>query len=226
MKELLARKAVEFVRDGSVVGLGSGSTAKAFIEELSRLVAEKGIRITLVATSVDSELKALEVGLGPYLAPPWAVDSIDLAVDGADEISRDRIFIKGGGGAMVREKVIDYRASTLVIIAEAHKLVDRLPSNRPIPIEVLPAAWRLVARDVERRWGGKTELRACRCGGKLGPLISDNGNFILDWVPPGPAYPELEDELKAIPGVVDTGLFAKRRDAVVLLADERGVFAL
>ncbi|MGC9118325.1 MAG: ribose-5-phosphate isomerase RpiA [Thermoproteus sp.] len=226
MKELLARKAVEFVRDGSVVGLGSGSTAKAFIEELSRLVAEKGMRITLVATSVDSELKALEVGLGPYLAPPWAVDSIDLAVDGADEISRDRIFIKGGGGAMVREKVIDYRASTLVIIAEAHKLVDRLPSNRPIPIEVLPAAWRLVARDVERRWGGKTELRACRCGGKLGPLISDNGNFILDWVPPGPAYPELEDELKAIPGVVDTGLFAKRRDAVVLLADERGVFAL
>ncbi|MGC8583334.1 MAG: ribose 5-phosphate isomerase A [Thermoproteus sp.] len=226
MKELLARKAVEFVRDGSVVGLGSGSTAKAFIEELSRLVAEKGMRITLVATSVDSELKALEVGLGPYLAPPWAVDSIDLAVDGADEISRDRIFIKGGGGAMVREKVIDYRASTLVIIAEAHKLVDRLPSNRPIPIEVLPAAWRLVARDVERRWGGKTELRACKCGGKLGPLISDNGNFILDWVPPGPAYPELEDELKAIPGVVDTGLFAKRRDAVVLLADERGVFAL
>jgi ribose 5-phosphate isomerase A len=226
VKELLARKAVEFVRDGSVVGLGSGSTAKAFIEELSRLVAEKGIRITLVATSVDSELKALEVGLGPYLAPPWAVDSIDLAVDGADEISRDRIFIKGGGGAMVREKVIDYRASTLVIIAEAHKLVDRLPSNRPIPIEVLPAAWRLVARDVERRWGGKTELRACKCGGKLGPLISDNGNFILDWVPPGPAYPELEDELKAIPGVVDTGLFAKRRDAVVLLADERGVFAL
>ncbi|AEA12917.1 ribose-5-phosphate isomerase [Thermoproteus uzoniensis 768-20] len=226
MKELLARKAVEFVRDGSVVGLGSGSTAKAFIEELSRAVAEKGIRVTLVATSIDSELKALEVGLGPYLVPPWAVDSIDLAVDGADEISRDRMFIKGGGGAMVREKVVDYRASTLVIIAEAHKLVDRLPSNRPIPIEVLPAAWRLVARDVERRWGGKTELRACKCGGKLGPLISDNGNFILDWVPPGPAYPELEDELKAIPGVVDTGLFAKRRDAVILLADERGVFAL
>jgi len=226
VKELLARKAVEFVRDGLVVGLGSGSTAKAFIEELARAVAERGMRVILVATSVDSELKALEAGLGPYLAQPWAVDRIDLAVDGADEISRDRMFLKGGGGAMVREKVVDYRAATLVIIAEAHKLVDKLPGNRPIPIEVLPAAWRLVARDVERRWGGRTELRTCGSGGKLGPLITDNGNFILDWSPPSPAYPELEDELKAIPGVVDTGIFAKRRDAVILLADEKGVFAL
>jgi ribose-5-phosphate isomerase (EC 5.3.1.6) len=119
VKELLARKAVEFVRDGLVVGLGSGSTAKAFIEELARAVAERGMRVTLVATSVDSELKALEAGLGPYLAQPWAVDRIDLAVDGADEISRDRMFLKGGGGAMVREKVVDYRAATLVIIARA-----------------------------------------------------------------------------------------------------------
>lgn len=226
MKELLAKKAAEFVRDGYVVGLGSGSTAKAFIEELARVVKERGLEVVLVATSADSEMKAVEVGLGRYLAPMWAVDRIDLAVDGADEVAKDRLFIKGGGGALVREKVVDYRASELVIIAEAHKLVERAPSKHPIPVEVIPPAWRLVAKDLERRWGGRAELRSCRCGGKLGPLVTDNGNYILDWTPPHPVYPEMEDEIKAIPGVVDTGIFAKRRDAVVLLADERGVFVL
>ncbi|MEL9990491.1 MAG: ribose-5-phosphate isomerase RpiA [Thermoproteus sp.] len=226
MKAALAQKAAEFVRDGAVVGLGSGSTAKAFIEELARVVFERGLRVTLVSSSVDSEIKAAEVGLGPYLAPLWAVDRIDVAVDGADEVSKDRVFIKGGGGAMVREKIIDYRASVLVIIAEASKLVDFVPARHPIPIEVLPPAWRHVAREVERRWGGKAELRTCKCGGKLGPLVTDNGNYIIDWTPPGPIGPSLEDELKLMPGVVDTGIFAKRRDAVVLLADERGVFTL
>lgn len=226
MKELLAKKATEFVRDGYVVGLGSGSTAKAFIEELAKVVRERGIEVTLVATSADSEMKAAEVGLGRFLAPMWAVDRIDLAVDGADEVTKDRLFIKGGGGALVREKIIDYRASELVIIAESHKLVERAPSRHPIPVEVIPVAWRLVAKDLERRWGGRAELRTCKCGGKLGPLVTDNGNYVLDWTPPSPAYPELEDEIKAIPGVVDNGIFAKRRDAVVLLADERGVFAL
>lgn len=226
MKHLLARKAAEYIREGSIVGLGSGSTAKAFIEELARRVREDGLTVTLVSTSVDSELKAAEVGLDKYLAPLWAVDRIDIAVDGADELTRDRLFLKGGGGAMFREKVVDYRASTLIIIAESHKLVDRIPARHPIPIEVLPAAWRLVADDIVKRWGGRAVLRVCQCGGKLGPLVTDNGNYILDWVPPGPIDPALEDELRGIPGVIESGIFSKRRDAVVLLADERGVFEL
>jgi ribose 5-phosphate isomerase A len=225
VKDLLAKKALEFVRDGYVIGLGSGSTAKAFIEALGRLASEAGLKLTLVATSVDSELKAAEVGLGHMLRPLWLVDSIDLAVDGADEVAKDRVFLKGRGGALVREKIVDYRASTLLILAEATKLVPAVPARNPVPIEVVPYAWRHVARDVERKFGGVCRLRISDSG-RLGPHITDNGNYIIDWTPPGPLGPEIEDALKGIPGVVDTGIFAKRRDAVVLLADERGVYAL
>lgn len=222
MKELLARKALEFVKDGHVVGLGSGTTARVFIEVLGRHVAETGMRVDLVATSVDSELKAVEAGLGPYLRPLWAVEHIDLAVDGADEVTRDKVLLKGRGGALVREKIVDYRASTLVILAEASKLVRAIPSRHPVPIEVIPVAWRHVARDVERKWGGKCALRMADSG-RLGPHISDNGHYILDWTPPGPIDPALEEEIKEVPGVVDTGIFSKRRDAIILLAGENGM---
>lgn len=219
-KELLAEKALEFVRDGAVVGLGSGSTAKAFIEALGRLAAAAGIRPILVATSADSELKAIEAGLGPYLRPLWAIDSIDLAVDGADEVTRDRVFLKGRGGALLREKVVDYRASTLLILAEARKLVPSIPHGNPIPIEVVPVAWRHVARDIERKFGGRCVLRTAESG-RLGPHVTDNGNYIIDWTPSSPVDAEfLELALKEVPGVIETGIFARRRDAAVLLADE------
>ncbi|MFN3804448.1 MAG: ribose 5-phosphate isomerase A [Pyrobaculum sp.] len=217
VKRRLAQEALRFVKSGMVLGLGSGTTAREFIKALG---AFRGVDLTLVATSTDSELAAFEVGLGDRLRPMWAVDRIDLAVDGADEVTRDKTFLKGRGGALVREKVVDYAAGTLVVLVEEFKIVDKIPKRNPVPIEVLPWAWRHVARKIVEKYGGEIWLRQGQ--GRLGPVVSDNGNYILDWAPPSAVDPALEDWLKAIPGVVDTGLFTKRRDAIVLAAGEGG----
>lgn len=216
-KTALAREAVKLVKSGMVVGLGSGTTAREFI----RALAEAGSRdVTLVATSADSEILAAELGLGHLLRPMWAVDEIDLAVDGADEVTRGKVMLKGKGGALLREKIVDYAAKKFVVLIEEYKLVEKIPTRNPIPLEVVPWAWRYVAREVERRFGGVAKLR--QDGGKLGPVVTDNGNYILDWTPPSAVDPSAEDELKLVPGVVETGIFAKRRDAVVLMAREDG----
>jgi ribose 5-phosphate isomerase A len=216
-KVALAKEAVKFVKSGMVVGLGSGSTAREFI----RAFAEAGPSdVVLVATSADSELLAAELGLGRRLMPMWAVDRIDLAVDGADEVTPGKVMLKGKGGAMLREKIVAYAAERFVVLIEERKLVDKIPTRNPVPIEVVPWAWRHVAREVERRFGGVVKLR--QDGGKLGPVVSDSGHYIVDWTPPSALDPSAEDELKLIPGVVETGIFAKRRDAVVLVAREDG----
>ncbi len=216
-KVALAKEAVKFVKSGMVVGLGSGSTAREFIRALAEAAPSD---VVLVATSADSEILAAELGLGRLLMPMWAVDRIDLAVDGADEVTRGKILLKGRGGALLREKLVDYAARQFVVLIEEHKLVDSIPTRNPVPIEVVPWGWRHVAREVERRFGGVAKLR--HDGGKLGPVVTDNGNYILDWTPPSALDPSAEDELKLIPGVVETGIFSKRRDAVVLVAREDG----
>jgi ribose 5-phosphate isomerase A len=217
LKALLAREALKFVKSGMVVGLGSGTTAREFIKALAEMNPRD---VVLVPTSADSEILAVELGLGGLLKPLWAVDRVDLAVDGADEVTRGKILLKGRGGALLREKLVDYAAERFVVLIEEHKLVDSIPTRNPVPIEVVPWAWRHVAREVERRFGGVAKLR--QDGGKLGPVVSDNCNYILDWTPPSALDPSAEDELKLIPGVVETGIFAKRRDAVVLVAREDG----
>jgi ribose 5-phosphate isomerase A len=217
LKALLAREALKFVKSGMVVGLGSGTTAREFIKALAEMNPRD---VVLVPTSADSEILAVELGLCGLLKPLWAVDRVDLAVDGADEVTREKILLKGRGGALLREKLVDYAARQFVVLIEERKLVDKIPTRNPVPIEVVPWAWRHVAREVERRFGGVVKLR--QDGGKLGPVVTDNGNYIVDWTPPSALDPSAEDELKLIPGVVETGIFAKRRDAVVLVAREDG----
>ncbi len=219
-KILVAREALKFVKDGAVVGLGSGTTAREFIKAL----AEAGPRdLVIVATSLDSEIYAHEVGLGDKLRPMWAVDKIDVAVDGADEVTKDKILLKGRGGALLREKIVDYAAEVFVVVVEEHKVVDRIPTRNPSPVEVLPWAWRHVVKSIERKLGCEARLRYGQ--GKLGPVVTDNGTYIVDWAPPGPVGPEAEDELKLIPGVVESGVFSKRRDAVVLVGRGDAVYS-
>jgi ribose 5-phosphate isomerase A len=217
LKTLLAREAVKYVKSGMIVGLGSGTTAREFIKALAEANVDG---VLLVPTSADSEVLAHEVGLGDRLRPMWAVDRIDLAVDGADEVARDKTLLKGKGGALLREKIVDYAAERFVVLVEEHKLVERIPARNPVPVEVLPWAWRFVARHIEKKYGGTARLRTD--GGKLGPVVTDNGNYIVDWVPPGPVDPSIEEELKEIPGVLESGVFARRRDAVVLVARHDG----
>ncbi len=203
-KRAAAEMASALVRSGQIIGLGSGSTVALVVEALAKRVREEGLSAEFVPSSYQIQLLALERGL--RVADFMGIDRIDLAIDGADQVDRELNLVKGGGGALTREKVIDSFAAELVIVVDEGKLSDRLGIGQPIPIEVIPFALPLVMREV-KRLGGRPVLRIGT--GKVGPVVTDNGGFILD-VDFGPiADPErLDADLRAIPGVVGTGIFA------------------
>jgi len=213
-KRLAARAAVELVPDHGVVGLGTGSTTRFFIEAVGELV-RAGRKLVAVPTSRKSHELASSLGI-PLLddAGPW---NIDLCVDGADEVSAALDLIKGGGGAHTREKIVNYQARTNVIIVDESKLSERLGEKRAVPIEVVTFGHGTTARLLERF--GKPELRTS--AGK--PFVTDSGNFIYDLRTEPIADPAaLERELHELPGVVESGLFCARAD-VVIVAGQAGV---
>lgn len=202
LKRSAALAAVALVEDGMVLGLGTGSTAAAFIEVLGAKVSG-GLRVTAIATSRRSFEQASALGI-PMLEELRA--PLDLAVDGADEIDPDLNLLKGRGGALVREKLVAVAARRFVVIADEGKLVDRLGAgDGVVPVEVLPFLWRETARRLESLAPLTWILR----GGLQSPFVSDNGNLVLDLQLPG----GLEDpagfgaQLKAVTGVVEHGIF-------------------
>jgi len=216
-KRNAAKKATEFVKDGMVVGLGSGSTTTYFIKFLGRIVRSKGIRIACVPTSFDSRLLAIENGLKVVGADE--ADMIDVAVDGADAVAPDHSLIKGMGGALAQEKVIDYSAKKFICIVDKSKLKKVLRGT--VPVEVLPTAYRIVGREIKRKFSGKPTLRMSQR--KKGPVMTDNGNFILDVLfriikNPG----QLERQLNTLPGVVENGIFSLKKPAMVIVGKEKG----
>jgi len=221
-KRAAAEHAINYVRDGYVVGIGTGSTVLEFVNVLARELGGRFRDLLLVPTSTDVEYHAVELGLGKYIVQPWQVDKIDIAIDGADEVDPRLNLTKGAGGAMAREKIIDYRASRFIVIVDDSKLVEKLGSRVPIPIEVLPMSWRFVAREIVEKMGGSVTLRSCEC--KRGPVITDNGNYILDWRPRDPLQdPEATENLiKLIPGVVESGLFSGSKVSLVIVGKQDG----
>jgi len=197
-------KAIEYVQHGHVVGLGSGSTIALAVRELAKRIREKNTAITVIPTSYQSELLAIEHGL--RLAELNRYTKVDVAIDGADQVQIGTLdMIKGGGGALTREKIVDSAAEKLVIVIDERKLTDKLGRNQPVPLEILPF-WFNATMEKIRKLGGKPTFREGR--GKLGPVVSDNGNFIVDVDFGEIQNPEiLNKELKLIPGVVETGLF-------------------
>ena len=197
-KRLAAEQALGLVRDGMRLGLGTGSTAAYFIDGLGRLVAG-GLRVAAVATSNETAARARALGI-PLLD---SVDGpLDLAVDGADEIDPTRNCIKGRGGALLREKIIAQAARRFVLIADERKLVPRL-GRGPLPVEILPFLWTQTSRRIAAL-GGHPVLR----GDASAPVLTDNGNLILDVTFGSIAEPEdLDRRLKAIAGVIEHGLF-------------------
>lgn len=192
-KELAARRALDFVRDGMTVGLGTGSTASLFVRALGerRLPGLRG-----VATSEATAALAREVGIP--LVDLNDVATIDVTVDGADEIAPGLELIKGGGGALLREKLVARASREYVIIADASKEVAQL-GRFPLPVEVIPFSWRHVERELAAM-GLEPRRR--------GDLSTDQGNMILDLhfgMIPNPGW--LAATLKAMPGVVEHGLF-------------------
>lgn len=200
-KKIAAEKACELVKDGMVVGLGTGSTTAFAIKELGRRVREEGLKIRGVPTSYASEALAIECGIPLTSLAESPV--LDIDIDGADQVDVSLNVIKGGGAAHTREKIVAMSSKTFVVIVDDKKFSDVL--NRGVPIEVIPYARELVIRHIEKL-GGKCTLRSG--SGKDGPVISDNGNMIMDCdfgVIQNPAA--LAEKLSQIPGLVEHGIF-------------------
>jgi ribose 5-phosphate isomerase A len=207
-KRQAARAALGLLPERGVVGLGSGSTAELFIEEVARLVGS-GRELVGVPTSEASRRQAAALGI-PLLddSGPW---SIDVCVDGADEVSDALDLIKGGGGCHSREKIVNHAARTNVIVVDESKLSARLGQKWPVPVEVLPFGVESTRQWLEQH--GRVSIRE-RAGR---PFVTDSGNFIYDVRAGALDDPRALDlALRSIPGGVETGLFIARADIVVV----------
>jgi ribose 5-phosphate isomerase A len=208
-KQAAAEVAIAEVRDDMLVGLGTGSTAAFAIAALGRRIAE-GLRVSAVATSLATEAAARAAGIP--LLPFEDVAAVDIAIDGADEIDPQFRAIKGGGGALLREKIVAASAARMICIVDASKTVARLGAH-PLPIEVLPFA-RAFVSDAVRRLGGEPKLRLSATGE---PARSDQGNLLVDCAFGPIADPEgLAAALSDIPGMLGHGLFLREIDALLI----------
>ncbi len=208
LKRKVGFRAVEFVKDGMTVGLGTGSTAHYMILALGER-AKQGLKINCVATSLASEKTAKECGLN--IVEFKDVEKIDLSIDGADEIDLNMNLIKGGGGALLREKIIENFSEKLIIIADESKNVELLGDFK-VPVEVTKFASELTAKKIEGL-GGISKLRV-----KDGQtFITDNGNYIYDCDFGKIENPkELCERLNMIPGVVENGIFPNMADTIII----------
>jgi len=211
LKRAAALRAIEYVEDGMVVGLGTGSTAYFVVEGLGARVAA-GLRIVGIPTSerTATQARKLNIQLATFAEHPH----IDVTIDGADEVERGSLnLIKGLGGALLREKIVAAASERLVIVVDHDKLVDRLGDHTPVPVEVTQFGWQATAAAIERL-GAKPELRHAH---EDHAFITDGGNYILDCrfgqIPDAKA---LECDIGMIVGVVESGLFVGRSSAVVV----------
>lgn len=213
-KRRAADRALEFVSDGQIIGLGTGSTAKFAIEGLARLVRE-GLSIQGVPTSVATERMAQELVI-PLIGFDEA-PRIDITLDGADEVDPSFNMIKGGGGALTREKLVALASTKRVIMIDESKLVSKLGTSRSLPVEVLPFAWSLSAR-LLGELGSVANLRQQEGA----PFLTDNGNYVLDCdFGPIEDPAALEKRIKLLPGVIESGLFIGVADVLVIGLDDR-----
>jgi len=204
-------KALQPVKNGWTIGVGSGTTTAYALAEISRLAKAKRLELSIVPTSHQIEHLAIAHGL--KIRTINEVLTVDYAIDGADQVEVPSLnLVKGGGGAMLREKIVDSAAKRLAIVVDERKLTKHLGEKQSIPLEVLPLAYKSVQVKITNL-GGRARLR--ESAGKVGPVVTDNGNFILD-ADFGPiASPaQLDHKLKTFPGVLETGLFLKMVDCV------------
>jgi ribose 5-phosphate isomerase A len=214
-KQTVAIHAAKYVESGMLVGLGTGSTANYFIEELARRQAEENLKVTTIASSNISMIKAQNLGLNVIALAQVA--EIDLYVDGADEITPDMTLLKGRGYDLVLEKLLAKAAKQFVVVADKSKLVDRIGSNYAIPIEVLPMAWKATKRSLEAA-GGVGDLR--QNAAKDGLSISSQGSLILDMAFDKSISEEsLNHLINNIPGVVEHGIFRGLTSVVLIAGD-------
>ncbi|TVY03972.1 ribose-5-phosphate isomerase RpiA [Paenibacillus cremeus] len=207
-KRVAAEKAVEYIRDGMVVGLGTGSTAYWAIQKLGKKI-KGGLSIKAVATSINSENLAKELGI-PLISISEA-EEMDITIDGADEVDNEWNLIKGGGGALLREKIVASFSKELIIVVDESKKVSRL-GKYPLPVEIVKFGHELTQKKLGKL-GCIPKLRVV----DNNPFITDNGNYIIDCDFGSIDQPkDLHSVINMIPGVVDNGLFIKIATKVIV----------
>jgi len=214
MKQIVADAAIKEVESEMILGLGSGSTAALMIKSLANEIHSGNLyNIRGVATSFQSEVLALELDIP--LIDLSSVSQIDLAIDGADEVDPRFQLIKGGGACHVREKLVASKANKLLIVVDETKIVQNLNQSFPLPVEVLPNAWKQV-QGVISEMNGISNLRMATK--KAGPIVTDQGNLILDVLfNDGISDPkDIEMRINNIPGVLENGLFVDLTDKVLV----------
>ena len=214
MKQIVADAAIKEVKSEMILGLGSGSTAALMIKSLADAIRSGKLKnIRGVATSFQSEVLALELDIP--LIDLASVSQIDLAIDGADEVDPGFQLIKGGGACHVREKLVAHKSNKLLIVVDETKLVQNLNQSFPLPVEVLPNAWKQV-QEVISEMNGISTLRMAKK--KAGPIVTDQGNLVLDVLfKDGIKNPkDIEMSINNIPGVLENGLFVDLTDKVLV----------
>ncbi|XP_057339315.1 ribose-5-phosphate isomerase [Microplitis mediator] len=208
-KKIAAYKAVdEYVTPNCVIGIGSGSTVIYAVNRIAEKINENGLNVICVPTSFQARQLIINnhLTLGDLDTHP----KLDCVIDGADEVDANMTLIKGGGGCLLQEKIVASCTNQLIIIADHTKNSDRLGQQykKGIPIEVVPMAYVPIKKNIQDNYGGTVQIRMAIA--KAGPVVTDNGNFILDWHFPfeqEKSWNEISNEIKLIPGVIEIGLF-------------------
>lgn len=211
-KQLVALHAATYVKSGMLVGLGTGSTANYFIDELTRLSREEGLKVTTIASSAISAQKAQSLHLP--IAALEHISHIDLYVDGADEITPDKTLLKGRGSDLVKEKLLAKAANQFIAVADASKLVSYIGQNFVIPIEVIPFAWQLAKKSLQDI-GGIGDLRPNAA--KDGFWVTSHGSYVLDMkFDKNLDAKSLNALINDTPGVVEHGIFHGLADVILI----------
>ena len=210
-KEIIAIKALDYVTDNSVIGLGTGSTANFFIKHLANKIKNERLNIQVAASSTVSEIEAIRNKLN--LIGIDTLETLDLYVDGADEITNDLNVLKGRGYDLVKEKILAQSANKFIIIADHSKRVNRIGENYPIPIEVLKSSWRLSKKILDKF--GQGSLRKNAAGDAY--AISSAGNYIFDYSFDEVPLRDLHEKILTTPGVIETGIFYAITDCALIV---------
>ena len=218
LKKAVAKEAVKKVKDNEVIGLGSGTTIKHFIDELAARIKRENLKVLAVPTSYDTSLLAMDKGV--QLTTLDEYPKLSICFDGADKVDKNCNMVKGGGGCHTREKIIAAASETVCILIDHSKLVDKIIGDTPIPVEIIPLSYKFVLWKLNEA-GAMLRLRYAGSS-KMGPIIGDNGGFLGDAVfPKKSELNYLDNLLNSTPGIIEHGLFLNMADLVYVAYEDR-----
>jgi ribose 5-phosphate isomerase A len=216
-KEQVAKEAINYIKDGMIIGLGTGSTANLFIDFLSTKVKQESLNIKVVASSTVSQIRSINSGLS-YISLDQ-IESIDLYIDGADEVTKELEVLKGRGYDLVREKLLAKTSKQFIVIGDKSKMVAKIGEKFPIPIEITPIAWK-IAKKLITEISQKCDLRPNAAGDAY--AITSYGNYVLDCEFKYDDLSKLASEISQIPGVIEHGIFLDMTH-LALIADQGNI---